>query len=69
MDRPDYIKCVSLPANSVFNSETWCGRKADPTEWRFVDVEHAALARKAGSSQLLCPDCKQAIVKALDSEL
>jgi hypothetical protein len=66
MARPEYVKCVSLPEG--LGGGTWCGRTPDKSDWRFVDVEHAALCRLQKGRQLVCRGCKSVIVKALESE-
>ncbi len=63
---PDHVKCVihtDLPRKGT----TWCGRKHYNMEWLFTDVDHAALTREQESRLLVCPECRNAIVKALDT--
>lgn len=64
--RPEYVKCVSLPDG--LGGDTWCGRRKNRTEWRFVDVDHAALSRRNGDRLLVCPECRTAIISALESD-
>jgi hypothetical protein len=64
--RPEYVKCVSLPES--LGATTWCGKSREPFDWSFVDIDHAALTRRNGGRQLVCPECRAAIVAALESE-
>lgn len=57
--REEYIKCVRL--SSQYKA-TWCG-SGDVSG--FIDVDHAALNGKDEGRLVVCPECREAIVKAL----
>src|SRR5689334_4018398 len=61
--QPEYVKCVDS-----INGVTWCGRKPAVFEFRFIDAQHAALARLQRQRLLVCPACRRAIVDALENE-
>lgn len=66
MAREDFVKCVSLPGG--LGGGSWCGRPKNCFEWRFLDVEHAALTRRNAGRQLVRPQCRAAVISALESE-
>jgi len=59
--REDYIKCVNL-VNTIGGS--WCGGNQ---AGRFVDVDHAALNGRNEGRLVVCPECREAIIKALNN--
>lgn len=70
LDRPDYVVCCCLglyvEGIAKLINETWCGRK-DIREFAFQDPAHAALNGRREGRLVLCRECRDAIVKALDN--
>jgi hypothetical protein len=62
MARPDYVKCV------MRDLQTWCGRAAMPGEWCFCTPTHAALNGLQEGRLVCCPECADAIYKALKGD-
>lgn len=59
--RPDYIKCVRKQTTGA----AWCGYHVGNV-WAFEDSEHAALNGDQEGRMIVCRECRDAIVKALD---
>lgn len=79
MSRPDYVRCVltgmysgtfppgpgpQIPGLFVAAKNTWCGR-TDVHEFVFQDPTHAALNGLQEGRLMACPECSDAIVRAL----
>lgn len=63
MNRPDYMKCVQTGmADEKF--KPWCGVSNGFRPF-FVDATHAALNGLQGGRLVACPECVEAITKAL----
>lgn len=62
MDRPDYVYCI-LRADLRHKHETWCERP--PEGFGFVNIDHAAENGKQQGRLVACPQCVDAITKAL----
>lgn len=58
------IKYTHRDGNELLVPEVWCGSKT--TSWRFVDAQHAALAKEQGSFIQPCKKCCKAIIRALE---
>ncbi len=52
--RPEWVKCIQRQAMPAFSL---CGLFA-PTEWKFVDREHARLSEEQGGRLVACEECK-----------
>ena len=65
--RAEYIKCafINHANNNVKQKyKTWCGKSGNDAF--FMDVIHALLNFKRGGRLLLCPECAEAIKRAID---
>lgn len=62
--RPDYIACVR-DTHADRQWLTWCGR--DALGWVFEDADHAALNGRAQGRKVVCPECRKALVTALEN--
>ena len=60
--RPDYITCIRRDP-----CRAWCGRNVS-MRFHFATIEHAARAQLNGDRLLVCPECRDAVVKALNSQ-
>ena len=60
--RPDYITCIRRDP-----CRAWCGRNVSML-FHFATIEHAARAQLNGDRLLVCPECRDAVVKALNSQ-
>jgi hypothetical protein len=61
-DRPDWFTCVSRVTNA--RTTTWCGR-GPGSEFRFMNIDHAAENGASEGRLVACPACVAEIVKAL----
>jgi len=68
MERSEYVKCVGF-GNAVRTDGkiVWCGREDQATEFKFVDVTHAALNGEQGGRLQACPECVKEITKCLSA--
>jgi len=64
MTRPAHEKCAKTGMEG--ETRSWCGRDVS-REFAFEDPTHAALNGRKEGRLTLCPDCRDAIVKALDN--
>lgn len=67
LDRPEWNKCALTGLGVPPERKTWCGRTPDAGEWCFADVSHAAINGRAKGRLVLCGDCRDEIVEALDN--
>lgn len=72
MKLPDYVKHILRPGEydpedktKVRGGEAWCGHKAPPTEFVFLDLEHVAGEGLREGPLLACPLCVDAAEKVL----
>ncbi len=63
--RPHDIACVNL-TDDERPSLAWCGR-ATQFEFSFIDTTHAALNGKAKGRLMVCEQCRDAIIAALNN--
>ncbi len=61
-ERPDWITCVNKG-----DKISWCGLRLSGL-FHFVDIEHAAFNGINQGRLLTCPECIEAINKALNHE-
>ncbi len=66
-DRPDYIHCIAH-THADKKRTTYCGRKIESFEWVFNGIDHAANTRMNKDSLLVCPQCRDAVAKLLESD-
>jgi hypothetical protein len=62
--RPDYIACVR-DTHVDRQGLAWCGRHAPG--WAFQDADHAALNGRGQGRMVVCPECRKALVAALEN--
>lgn len=55
--RPDYVHCIQ---KSEEGDEMMCGRPVN-LNWRFIDMEHAALSVLRGHRYLVCGRCLEKV--------
>ena len=61
-DRPDYITCIRRGSG-----RSWCWQDVSMT-FHFVSIDHAAFSQLAEDRLLVCPECRDAVMKALNSQ-
>ena len=64
MARPDYVKCIR-DTHADNKGKAWCGRPACRFEFAFEDVDHAAMNGRNEGRLIVCPECRDAAIKAL----
>jgi hypothetical protein len=47
---------------------TWCGKPADRMDFRFMEIDHAAMNGRNGGRLTVCPQCRKAIIAGLKNE-
>lgn len=62
MSRPKYVHCVA-----AFSGEPWCGVDHGVVEPFFHSVDHATEHGLSKSRLMVCPECRDAITKALNN--
>ena len=62
-ERPDYIKCIA-DTHADNKGKTWCGRTL-VMEFAFVDIDHAAMNGRNKGRLVVCPECRDAVIAAL----
>jgi hypothetical protein len=63
-DRPDWIKCIGF-GDVDRKGKTWRGRPGGFGEPFFIDPTHAALNGEQQGRLVACPECVEAITRAL----
>jgi len=67
MSRPDYVHCVGFGnAIRTDGKKTWCGVNHGMEPF-FVDVDHAALNGEAKGRLVVCGECRNKIIEALNN--
>lgn len=61
-DRPEYITCIAH-THAERKHQTWCGKHT--VGFVFQDIDHAAYNGMQQGRLLTCPECLDAVVKAL----
>lgn len=62
-----HAKCIT-DTHLEANGATWCGKPSDKTEFRFVDVDHAAMNGRNGGYLTVCPRCRAAVIDGLKNK-
>lgn len=66
--RPDHIRCIQQTLAGRTH-QYWCGRPAEIYEWAFTSIDHAAQSQIKQDRLMPCPECIDAAVAALRSQL
>ena len=61
-DRPEYTTCILHG-----RWRAWCWRDVSSL-FHFETIEHAAQSQLNGDRLIVCPECRDAVMKALNSQ-
>ena len=66
-DDADVNACIRQ-THAERSTMSWCGRRIEPFEWTFTDVDHALYNILNQGRILVCPDCKKVLITILRGE-
>ena len=62
--RSDAMMCIRQ-THAERTAISWCGRRIEPFEWTFTDIDHAIYSLMAEDRLIPCLDCVRAIIAEL----
>lgn len=68
MSRAEHVKCI-VDIHKDANGATWCGKSANQFEFRFLDIDHAAMNGRNGAYMTVCKQCRDAVIDGLKNKV
>ena len=62
-----HARCIT-DVHQLAEGATWCGKPADQFEFRFLDIDHAAMNGRNGGYLTVCPRCRAAVIAGLKNK-
>lgn len=62
-----HVRCIT-DVHQNADGATWCGKPDDRFEWRFTDIDHAAMNGRHGGYLTVCPRCRTAVIAGLKNK-
>lgn len=62
-----HVTCIT-DTHVEANGATWRGKPADRMDFRFMDIDHAAMNGRNGGRLTVCPQCRKAVIAGLKNE-
>lgn len=62
-----HVTCIT-DTHGEANGATWCGKPKDQFDFRFMDIDHAAMNGRNGGRLTVCPKCRKAVIAGLKNE-
>lgn len=62
-----HVRCIT-DTHGDAKGASWCGKAPDVFEWRFMDIDHAAMSGRNGGYLTVCPRCRSAVIDGLKNK-
>jgi hypothetical protein len=62
-----HVRCIT-DTHVDAHKASWCGKPANNFEFRFADIDHAAMNGRHGGYLTVCPRCRAAVIAGLKNK-
>ena len=62
-----HVTCIT-DTHANADGATWCGKPKNRFDFRFMDIDHAAMNGRNGGRLTVCPQCRKSVIAGLRNQ-